>query len=90
MRVTLIGFCLTVIVNEKPLNLETATSSVLSVIVNNLWVIPCPYLFTPWSSKNEITPKNRFSFFVFTLQIEVLYKIVCRLWMKDQEARFAF
>ena len=34
MRVTPVGFCLRVIVNEKPINLEKATSSVLSVIVN--------------------------------------------------------
>ena len=58
MHETPLSLCLKVIVNEKPLNLETATSSVLSVIVNNLWVIPCPYLFTSWSSKNEITQKT--------------------------------
>ena len=33
MRVTLFGFCLRVIVNEKPLNLEKTTSSVLSVLL---------------------------------------------------------
>ena len=31
MHVTPLGFCLSVIVKEKPLNLETTTSSVLSV-----------------------------------------------------------
>ena len=31
MRKTPLGFCLRVIVNEKPLNLEKTTSSVLSV-----------------------------------------------------------
>ena len=31
MHVTPLGFCLRVIVNEKPLNLEKTTSSVLSV-----------------------------------------------------------
>ena len=33
MRVTPLGFCLRVIVNEKPLNLENTTSSVLSVLL---------------------------------------------------------
>ena len=33
MRVTHLGFCLRVIVNEKPLNLEKTTSSVLSVLL---------------------------------------------------------
>ena len=33
MRVTPLGFCLRVIVNEKPLNLEKTTSSVLSVLL---------------------------------------------------------
>ena len=32
MRVTPLGFCLRVIVNEKPLNLEKTTSSYLSVL----------------------------------------------------------
>ena len=35
MRVTLLGFCLRVIVKE---NLEKTTSSVLSVILLNLWL----------------------------------------------------
>ena len=34
MRVTPLGFCLRVIVNEKTLNLEKTTYSVMSVIVN--------------------------------------------------------
>jgi len=34
MPVTPLGFCLRVIVNKKPLNLEKTTSGVLSVIVN--------------------------------------------------------
>ena len=34
IRVTPLGFCLWIIVNEKPSNLEKTTSSVLSVIVN--------------------------------------------------------
>ena len=38
MRVTLLGLCLRVIVNEKLLNLEKTTSSVLSVLLINLWV----------------------------------------------------
>ena len=33
IRVTPLGFFLRVIVNEKPLNLEKTTSSVISVIV---------------------------------------------------------
>ena len=33
MRVTPLGFCLRVIVNEKLLNLEKTTSSVLSVLL---------------------------------------------------------
>ena len=33
MRVTPLGFCLRVIVNEKPLNLEKTTSSDLSVLI---------------------------------------------------------
>ena len=33
MRVTPLGFCLRVIVNEKPLNLEKTTSGVLSVLL---------------------------------------------------------
>ena len=33
LRVTLLDLCLRVIVNEKPLNLEKATSSVLSVLL---------------------------------------------------------
>ena len=33
MRVTPLGFCLRVIVNEKPLNLVKTTSSVLSVLL---------------------------------------------------------
>ena len=37
MRVTLLGVCPRVIVNENPLNLEKTTSSVLSVISINLW-----------------------------------------------------
>ena len=32
MRVTPLGFCLSVIVNEKPLDLERTTPSVLSVL----------------------------------------------------------
>ena len=34
MRVTPLDFCLRIIVNEKPLNLEKTTSSVLSVLLN--------------------------------------------------------
>ncbi len=34
MRETHLGFCLRVIMNEKPLNLEKMTSSVSFVIVN--------------------------------------------------------
>ena len=34
IRVHPLGFCLGVIVNEKPVNLEKTTSSVLSIIVN--------------------------------------------------------
>ena len=33
MRVTPLDFCLRIIVNEKPLNLEKTTSSVLSVLL---------------------------------------------------------
>ena len=33
-----LGLCLGVIVNEKLLNLEKTTSSVLSVVLINLWV----------------------------------------------------
>ena len=33
IRVTHLGICLKVIVNEKPLNLEKTTSSVLSVLL---------------------------------------------------------
>ena len=33
MRITPLGFCLRVIVNKKPLNLEKTTSSVLSVLL---------------------------------------------------------
>ena len=33
MRVISLGFCFRVIVNEKPLNLEKTTSSVLSVLL---------------------------------------------------------
>ena len=33
MRITSLGFCLRVIVNEKPLNLEKTTSSVLSILL---------------------------------------------------------
>ena len=33
MRVTSLGFCLKVIVNEKPLKLEKTTASVLSVLL---------------------------------------------------------
>ena len=33
MRVTSLGLCLRVIVNEKPLNREQTTSSVLSVLL---------------------------------------------------------
>ena len=40
MRLTPLGFCLRVIVNEKPLNLEKTTSSVLSVLL----LIKCGFL----------------------------------------------
>ena len=33
MHVTPLGFCLRIIVNEKPLNLEKTTSSALSVLL---------------------------------------------------------
>ena len=36
LRGTPSGFCLRIIVNEKPLNLEKTTSIVLSVLLNNL------------------------------------------------------
>ena len=36
VRVTPLGFCFRVFVNEKPLNLEKTISSVISVIVINL------------------------------------------------------
>ena len=39
LRVTPLGFCLRVIVNEILINLEKTTSSVLSVILYNLWVL---------------------------------------------------
>ena len=43
MRVTPLGFCLRVIVNEKPLNLENTTPSVLSVLLLiyflDIWLI---------------------------------------------------
>ena len=39
LRVTLLGFCLWVIVNEKPLNLEKTTISFLFVILINLYII---------------------------------------------------
>ena len=41
MRVTPLGFCLRVFVNEKRLNLEKTTSSVLSVLLINLCSQPC-------------------------------------------------
>ena len=39
-RITPLGLCLRVIVNEKPLNFEKSTSSVLSVL---LLIYACPY-----------------------------------------------
>ena len=39
-RGTPLGLCLRVIVNEKPLNFEKSTSSVLSVL---LLIYACPY-----------------------------------------------
>ena len=42
MRVTPSGFCLRVVANEKSFNLEKTTSSVLSVMVNTLWVNHIP------------------------------------------------
>ena len=38
MRVTHLGLCIRVIVNENPLNLENTTSSILSVLLINLWL----------------------------------------------------
>ena len=38
LRITPLGFSLWVIVNEKHINLEKTTYSVLSVILINLWI----------------------------------------------------
>ena len=60
MRVTPLGFCLRVIVNEKPLNLEKTTSSVLSVLL--LIYTPTPL------QKVEYLPRQK------TFFVQFLYK----------------
>ena len=47
MRVTPLGLCLMVIVNEKPLNLEKTTFSVISVMLIDLR-LKCTVLNQTW------------------------------------------
>ena len=66
LRVTPLGFCLRVIVNDKHINLKKTTYCVLSVILINLWLIPsflfyvCPFL--TFSSHSPIFLVISFSF----------------------------